>query len=806
MKSRAGLLLTCAAAFVGAMAITPPALAQPAEDIASSAETWFRGYFEVGGRAFLNHPQRDGIQSLGGQSLAKFFEYSTLKPGPFLDLYLATGTKDGLYQADFWGTNVGYSDQSYLLNLSKAGEHYLTFGWDQTPHLYSTSALTLYNGVGTNALTLPPGLSDALFTAAGCLRVAGAVPAGAGCGSPLTGPQAAAVQALINANVHRTDIGIRRDTFSADYRYTPTTAWDIRVNYDHMFRSGTQIEGVVFSPGTSGVVTQVPKPVSDFTQTFGLSGEYVGTSFWGQKFNLKLAYSGSVFQNRFDSYTVENPFCGLGSGPGECARTASPSSPLALMSLDPDNQANGLTATLGADLPWKSRYMGTISYTAMRQNQAFLPFTISPLVYSVANTTLVPPPALPAASLNGAIDTLLINNVVTTQITPELKSKLTYRYYDIQNNTPEILFADWVVTDVKLANNTSTAYAPVRSLSASYTKQNAGAELNWRPSREWNLGAAYGFERYDRTRADVDVTNEHSGKFYVDWKPMSGVIARASGLYSMRRYENYDYLNFVGIAQWPDGGATRYSTAYRQFYLTNRDRNKGQLSLAVDLLPGLTITPTLGWRFDDYDLNPLTEIGLNKDYSWNAGGEVAYLVAPGTNFLFSYIYEDHRQLITSAGNAAPPFPANAYYRADVRDRVNTFIAAVNHELIPNKLDLRLGYTFSFARDSQPLIFGTGAGPAAGGQFTDVTTTFHRLEALAKYKFDEDFVQRLGWKGKVTAKLRYVWERNHVANWQNDTMQAYMFASDTSTGYMSWMAYDNPNYNVHLIMASLAIAW
>ena len=56
------------------------------------------------------------------------------------------------------------------------------------------------------------------------------------------------------------------------------------------------------------------------------------------------------------------------------------------------------------------------------------------------------PAVLPASSLNGAINTLLSNNVLTTQITPDLKSKLSYRYYDFDNNTPELLFADWVMS------------------------------------------------------------------------------------------------------------------------------------------------------------------------------------------------------------------------------------------------------------------------------------------------------------------------------------------------------------------------
>src|SRR5262249_32443895 len=77
--------------------------------------------------------------------------------------WFATGSKDGLYQYDGWAKNVGYTDQAYELNWSKAGEHYVTVDWDQIPHVYSTSALTIYNGVGGNNLTLPPGLSAALF-------------------------------------------------------------------------------------------------------------------------------------------------------------------------------------------------------------------------------------------------------------------------------------------------------------------------------------------------------------------------------------------------------------------------------------------------------------------------------------------------------------------------------------------------------------------------------------------------------------------------------------------------------------------
>ena len=42
--------------------------------------------------------------------------------------------------------------------------------------------------------------------------------------------------------------------------------------------------------------------------------------------------------------------------------------------------------------------------------------------------------------------------------------------------------------------------------------------------------------------------------------------------------------------------------------------------------------------------------------------------------------------------------------------------------------------------------------------------------------DKDFVTSLGLKGEVALKLRYAWERNSVTNWNNDTMQPYMYTA------------------------------
>src|SRR5262249_50227315 len=148
-----------------------------------------------------------------------------------------------------------------------------------------------------------------------------------------------------------------------------------------------------------------------------------------------LAYNGSIYRGD-GSYDVDNPFFDpatpiTGNPPGGACSPTACNPAFGRMGLWPDNNANAFSATIGADLPGKSRYMGTQSYTMMRQTDSYLPSTANGLITGPINGA--PPTstaALPFTSLNGSINTFLSNNVVTTQITPTLKSKLGYRYYN----------------------------------------------------------------------------------------------------------------------------------------------------------------------------------------------------------------------------------------------------------------------------------------------------------------------------------------------------------------------------------------
>ena len=790
MKQQVGLVRKCMlSAFLSSVAWAVPGMQALASDLPVKAPAavepipywWFHGSVEVGGRFFLNDPQRNGSAYLGQQSLAKFYEYRDLRQGPFGLFWLSTGSRDGLYQVDVGGKNIGYDDQSYYLEASKAGQHYFNFDWDQTPHLYSTSAQTFYQGLGTGALTLPPGMRGA--GGFGNLIYNNANP----------GPG----QVGINPFLYQTDIGIKRNTGAVAYRWTPTDAWDIKAEYAHLDRTGTQADGIVGFGRVGGggsAPVQVAKPVDDTTQNYGVNGEYAGTSPWGKRFTFKLAYAGSTYTDNLSSFLVQNPYT-------SASQVTTGLSPFARMSLPPSNKMNAVGGTWSSDLPWKSRYAGTLNYTMMRQNEAFQPMSFQQ-----------PSFPLPATSLNGAVNTLLSNNIITTQITPELANKASYRYYNYDNSTPQLLFPNWVSLDRVFGVNTETA---IQALVLSYNKQNAGDELVWRPTREWTVGAAYGYERYNWTNYVAAATNENSGKVFADWKPTSWFTLRSSAYFSDRRSVNYDLASFTNN-QFPGtdaGNGFKFSPSYRMLMIDNRERWKANVAFDMVVAPGVLITPTFKYQDDNYGLNPANQLGLTDARSWNAGIDLTYIINPQASVSFGYMYERLDQLVYNMNSTDPTaIPGGSLFQqTNDRISVNTFTGVVRYAAIPDKLDTELRYTLSNGVDNQNLLFATGINPVCptgmpagfNCQFPNVTSLFQRLDATATYTFDKTQVAALGWKGEVKAKLRYAWERNSVNNWQQNPL---MPTGNTGEPTLIYLASDNPNYNVHMMAASLAFTW
>ena len=855
-----------------------PILAAPGPLSAWSVD---HAMFDFGAQVFI-----DGPGKTASNSAAKFNQYGNQTNPVYLKAFNVDGT-DGVTRAEILGKNIATDDQDLEVNIWQPGQNYLTFGWYQVPNFRSNTAETLYNGVGGNNLTIPspvvqqiynglfnttgvanvangPGFNSTIpvqnlvsakngtpinaFVPNGCLLTAqGTVagPFGVACKPGVT-----PVQTTINNNVNRIDLGIQHDRKEIDERWTPNENWDVKVQYSNDHRWGTQEQGFLFSAGTSTPVAQVPMPVNDTTQDASISAEYNGISPWGLKWNAMVKYDLSIFTDQFAAFTAENPFGGpnspAGAGVASCPLTnATTKIPdcygIGQESTLPSNGANAIMGQVGVDLPWfkSSRYMLTFNFNDMQQNQQFIPMTINaagvtglyPITAAGATAALLP---MPRSSLNGNIDTLLVNNVLTSNITSDLKNKVQYRIFSDQNHTPQLTLRNFLVNDTALAPGAvgGTEYAPHGTLFSSYVKQNANDELTWRALSNLTLGGFAGWERFDYTQYPVNYTNEETGKLFANYSPTDWLTVRANEAYSVRRYGAYNWANFLGAPSYIAGNPTSglaEAPALVDFNVSNRNRNVA--SLYVDLqtpIEGLTFTPTASMRWDDYPtdqalLNSLAtnnsaQQGVKFDHNWTAGIEGNYTINSNIQLMAAYMHSNDMERLIATQSAA------SVYGSDMSDYVHTIMAGATWQLIPDKLVLKLTGTHEISRDTwvtgpvgnclatiAATASAANCGVVSPGNpgYPPMTGLFDHIDAKLTYKIDESLMHQFGFnEGYFSVKFMY--EQNSLKNWQTNDITPYMYSvlnsSTTSLKEMVLMGGDNPNYRAEAVLTSFVLKW
>jgi MtrB/PioB family decaheme-associated outer membrane protein len=814
-----------------------------------SADTgWYSyGTIEAGYNIFIQKPGNGFGKSstdpfwltpLTTDSNAKMDEYGKVPRSVFLnEAEIHAGTKDGRLAVDIWADNVGFDNQRYYLGIYEPGRQYFNIGWDQTPHLLSSSAKTIFGGVGSTRLTVDPASRAYLQTH---LPQTGGVPAGQhdrnciddyingrsvepGCGAVPNGGA---------APMTNIELKTLREKFSVGYRNTMLDNWDFNVDYSHEHRTGTRPLGIGWGYSASGVAAsninprpssgsiEVPQPLDDRTQNANVSGEYVGTTPWGTRWNTSVKVAGSYYSNNNKVLTVDNPFCFSCNGTG----TAGPPFPYGPNTLQyglyPDNNSNSLTWNTAVNFPiWKSRYVSTLQYTTFRQNDPFLNDASN-------GQTLAP---YPASSLNGEVNAFLTNNVLTSHITNDLSNTARVRYYDRKDNTPPIFFTNYAYADTGVtAGGPAPSSSQAQHVVRSYSKLNLEDQLKWQINRTWAIGGGPFFERFVFENGEVDATNEVGGRAFLN---MTHHLAtwRSSVEYSQRRYNT-----FLGdqdrLVSDPAAAATRF------YFVANRNRTKSTTVVDLAAFKNVTISPNGGVRWDEYpaDLSPsatgvlIPTLGTKYDRSWNLGTDVNVRVTPELSVMFGYNHEEHylrMQSCCGGSAAALPYNDSDKWASDIRQQYNTYIVSANWNAIPGKLDFKADFLTALSREanqttpcSNPAAAasacnGTGTGVTASQiQFPDEHNIFQRFSFLAKYYVDPTYVKQMGWFGDVTLKARYTWERNHNSNWATDNFSPYSpsaadSSGDTTNGGRSlFLAYDNPNYTAQILTLAIATKW
>src|SRR5262249_56320407 len=95
------------------------------------------------------------------------------------------------------------------------------------------------------------------------------------------------------------------------------------------------------SPGFPTNIVQSIQPIDETTQFVNATGQYFGTSPWGQKWNTSVKYTGSIYDNDLKFFDMQNPFCNTCTISG--GATNGPN--FLRQSLPPSNSAHALTMT-----------------------------------------------------------------------------------------------------------------------------------------------------------------------------------------------------------------------------------------------------------------------------------------------------------------------------------------------------------------------------------------------------------------------------------------------------------------------------
>jgi MtrB/PioB family decaheme-associated outer membrane protein len=356
---------------------------------------------DLGDGWFARGAIETGYQLIGGSEReTRFTKYVERKDG-----FLVDGLDFELWKpetgdyADLRAGSIGRHDQFYDFEASRAGWVRFRGSFSGVPHKYASDATSLWNGAGTDSLTLPPGLSP-------------------------SGNAEDALQAALDAHAIGT-VEVQRDRTQLALRVRPLPDLALVAQYGLDERKGAIPSAVGFAyPDFSSSIggnMEVPAPVDDKTHNARAGLE------WGNDLaQLNLTYNASLYRNEENSLTVAQPFESQGLAPITQARLA----------LAPDNDWQNVRADMAVNMPMRSRLTSAISWARSTQNQDLLPPTISNVTigtFDLANWDTTA--ALSTKSAHARVDQLLVDVALSVNPWRPLRFRGGYRYTNQETDT-----------------------------------------------------------------------------------------------------------------------------------------------------------------------------------------------------------------------------------------------------------------------------------------------------------------------------------------------------------------------------------
>ena len=537
--------------------------------------------------------------------------------GPAFDFDInAERPSDGSY-AEVRGSRISAEDQYYQAVYGKAGSFKVEAFVRDMPNLLSTDARSIFNGVGTNNLTLAGGL----------------VPGGS------TPTQVAAVSAAAPV----TSLGIERNKQGIALSAYLTPKWTVYLNASDEERRGDRPYGGPFFfnfQAIGGAIEETVKPIDDNTVNITAGARYAGSEW-----RFDIGYSGSVYRDRYLAYTFQQPFA-LGP-PFLAGGTTAPISQ-GQMSMEPDNEYHNLHAAATHTLPLNGEASLTAGAGEMRQNDSLIAPTNCQGVFGIStngtfdvgpsNPQLFPcdqwntTAALSQQTANMLIVTNLLQGSIVLQPTGAVSVRAGAKYYREDYRNQYVMYNPQNGDHGYVAENGAQAgIAPgdpgfwnavtypnatdtqVESIPYSWRNIEAFAGADWKFAPHDSLGLTYTHDHYDPAHREVSYVDDNTVKLNWTDKNLNWLTLRFNYTYlkqsgSVYNSDPYAFAFFQNLPGFVPADATITAwtvDAQRKYDISDRNEHKIDLMATLMPRPDMTLTASVRGDWNQYP----TEIG-----------------------------------------------------------------------------------------------------------------------------------------------------------------------------------------------------
>jgi len=666
-----------------------------------------------------------------------------------LDL-MRRGAYDGS-SAAYWSVqarDLGLDTRSAHVEFGEQGNYRVRLDYDQIPVRRNDDVRTIYQGAGSDTLTLPTGWVGAQNTAG-------------------------MTQLLPSLQGFALESERRRVGLGLDGQLGPN--WSITSDFRHESKDGIRSLGAVFgNSGGNPRAALIPEPIEYSTDQISVAARY-----FNRKWQFQLAYDVSLFNDHDRAVSFQNAYTAIN---GWTAATGYPNG-VGQMSTPPDNAFHQMSFDGGYNFSDATRLSASYASGRMTQDEAFLPYTAIPALAAAVTTPL------PRRSLDGRIDTTVATVKLSSRAWEPFHWNASYRYDDRDNRTPRDRYV-YIGGDSQVQATAAASDRIRYNEPYSYTDTQYKVEAGYRFGHRTELSASAERRETDRTlsereRADEDTVRVSLRTEFTDW--FSGNVRWSRA--------NRDGSTYNGAEPLESGFAPEYVAtlpggfenppALRKFHEANRTRDIASAFVTVTPIATLSLSAGVEYALDDYDESAL---GLTLARIRSHSVEAVYAPAQDWSVYGWFTHEDmdanqNGQSIGGATRVADSTnPARSWF-AFHRDTLDAGGVGLKHTFPDRHLEIGADYVRTHTDSDIGFRVGSALSTVP---LPSAKTTLDSVGLNGSWDVRRD----------LTLKLRYWYEKYDSSDWQVDSLVPNQLANVITLGETS------PQYKVHEVFASM----